>query len=99
MSWSAPGSRYLGYLRSHSNGAFSSIFLKLRNYVRSECILIIYKFECNWNSGFVFINKFHELFAQPSYVLFIAKRQAGEELNKITASVPILFILYINVFV
>ena len=66
-SWRAPGSRYLGYLRSHSNGTFSSIFLKLCNYVRNECILIIYKFECNWNISFVFINKFHELFAQPSY--------------------------------
>ena len=31
-------------------------------------LLIIYKFECNWNSSFDFIVKFHELFAQPSYL-------------------------------
>ena len=55
-------------MRSHSNGAFSSIFLKLRNYVRSECILIICKFVCHWKSSFVFINEFHKLFAQPSYI-------------------------------
>ena len=67
MSRRAPGSRYLRNLRSHSNGAFSSIFLKLCNYDRSECIVIIYKLEYNWNRSFVFINRFHELFAQPSY--------------------------------
>ena len=66
--WRAPGSRYLHYLRSHTNGAFLSIFLKPCNYVRSECIFIIYKFEFNWKSSFVFINKFHELFAPPSYM-------------------------------
>ena len=54
-SWRAPGSCYLRFLKSHSNGAFLSIFLKLRNYVRSECILIIYTFEFKWNSSFVFI--------------------------------------------
>ena len=68
LTWRAPGSRYLRYLRSQSNSAILSIFLKLHNYVRSKYILIIYKFECNWNSSFVFINKFHELFAQPSYL-------------------------------
>ena len=72
-SWRAPGSRYFRYLKSHSNGAFLLIFLKLRNYVGSECILIIYKFECNWVSSFVFINKFHELFAQPSYMYLLSR--------------------------
>ena len=65
-SWRAPVSCYLRYLKSHSKGAFLLICLKLRNYVGSECILIIYKFECNWISSFVFLNKFHKLFAQPS---------------------------------
>ena len=67
-SWRAPGSRYLRNLGSHNNGAFLSIFLKLLNYVCSECIFIIYKFVCNWNSSFGFINKFHKLFAQASYI-------------------------------
>ena len=78
-SWRAPGSRYFCYLKSHSNSAFLSIFfLKFRDYVCSECILIIYKCECYWNSGFVLLTNSTNFLLSPRRLSFptVAKRES-----------------------
>ena len=67
-SWRAPGTLYIHCRRSHSDESYLAICLKLSNFVRLEWILNMWKFECNNTSTFTFINKFYELFAQPSYV-------------------------------
>ena len=69
-SWRAPGSANTHQTNCHRNDIYQAICLKLSLLVCIKLIVNIRLFQRNRICTFDFIDKVHELFAFPSYIIY-----------------------------